>query len=235
MYHASKSTWYNPAVEYIFNREIIEYDMKDAGISIIQHFKLLDEDVISELLTMEKTERHINIGKLRGKDRELSKILNDKFSEMRSIFISENNLTDDKIICVKNDAIYTIGSQSRLQFGKVEFIKKNIYSSYVRFVDNMNIEVFYGRSMDIKGIGEVNLDKHRLYMLMFIGKIVSYLEGKNASLKRYLRSFVDQYKQKELDDGYYIEFNNMSSIINPMYNYQKVLIPLIQISLKEVP
>ena len=235
MYNPSKQTYYNPNIEYIFNNEIIEYDMKNAGINIIQHFKLLPQDQVDKLLNLDKTERHIAVGKLQRNDKGLSSAMSEKFAEMRGLFVSANNLSVDNIISVKKDAIYTVGSCQNLKFGKVEFIPKNRYSSYIRFTDSMNIEIYYNpRGTDIKGIGESGVNKHRLYMLHFLSKIVSYLETKNASLKIFLRSFIDQYKGMELDAGYYIEFNNMSRELNPMYNYQNVLIPLVQISLKEM-
>jgi hypothetical protein len=39
----------------------------------------------------------------------------------------------------------------------------------------------------------------------------------------------------ELDEEYYLEFNNSSVSFNPVYNFRKVIIPLVQISLKEAP
>ena len=39
-YHPSKTTWLNPNIEYLFNEEIIEYDIHDAGFSIIQRVAL---------------------------------------------------------------------------------------------------------------------------------------------------------------------------------------------------
>lgn len=234
-YSPHKSQYFNPNIEYVFNRDLTEYDMRDAGYAIIKHYGLLDANTIKELSALDKMERTIAIGKLRGKDKDLSKLLTDKFAEMRSLFVSANRLSDSNIISVKNDAIYTIGECSKLKFGQVEFVPKNKYSSYIRFTDNMNIEVYYSSGgLDVKGIGEVGLNRHRLYTLAFLSKVIYYLESKNPSLKRYLRTFIDEYKGMKLDDEYYIEFNNMSSMYNPIYNYQKMLIPLIQISLREM-
>jgi len=235
MYNPQTSSWCNPNIEYLFNNEIIEYDMKDAGMNIIQHYNLLDQHLINQLLSLEKMDRHINIGKLQKQDKDLSKALSEKFAEMRAMFISANNLSDNNIISVKKDAIYTIGPCYNLKFGKVEFTSKNIYSSYVRFVDNMNIEIYYSmKNIEVKGIGDSGVNRHRLYILSFINKIVSYIEMKDSSVKRFLKSFIDKYKRSELDDEYYVEFNNMSRELNPIYNYQKVIIPLVHITLKEM-
>lgn len=60
------------------------------------------------------------------------------------------------------------------------------------------------------------------------------IESKDRQTKRFLMRFIDQYKTRELDDGYYLEFNNLSRDINPVFNYQNVLIPLVQIVMKEI-
>ena len=234
LYNPNKSTWLNSNIEYLFNNDITEFDIKDAGINIIQEYKLLDQQTINNLLNLPKLDRHIAIGKLQSKDKNFSLALMNKFAEIRNIFININKL-EDNIISVKKDAIYTFKKCDRTKFGKIEFIPKNVYTSYIRFSDNMNIEIYYSNDkLDIKGIGDHSLNKHRLYLLEFLKKIISYLESKDSSIKRYIKNFIMDYKFMKLDDAYYLEFNNLSKDFNPIYNYQKLLIPLIQIILKEI-
>lgn len=234
LYDPKKQIWYNPNIEYIFNTEIIEYDIQNAGINIIKTFNLLSLNQIQDLMKLDKLECHIQIGKLQRNDKEFSKTLLEKFAEIREKFISANSLNEQNILSVKKDAIYTIKSCDKLKFGKIEFVEKNIYSSYIRFPENSNIEIYYSSNkIDIKGIGEIGLNIHRLYLLMFLKKIISLIESKDNSIKRYFINFIDKYKQLELDEGYYIKFNNMSKDYDPVYNYQKLLIPLTQIILKE--
>ena len=49
---------------FLFNTEIIEYDMKDAGFSLIKEYKLLDKKTIDRIEKLEKKRRHITIGKM---------------------------------------------------------------------------------------------------------------------------------------------------------------------------
>ena len=234
-YSPEKSVWLNPNIEYLFDNDIIEYDIKDAGFSLIKQHRLLPQDKIDWLTSMEKMQRHITIGKMQGNDKEFSRILMTKFAEIRAIFISANNLNDSNIISVKKDAIFTIGECSKIKFGKIDFAQKNRFSSYVRFIDNRDIEVYYNSGhMDIKGIGDSGINRHRLYILEFIKTMVSYLEGRNHSAKRYLKKFIDDYKGMRLEDEFYIEFNNISREYNPLYNFQKLIIPFTQIVLKEL-
>ena len=234
-YTPSKMSWLNPNIEYLFDDTIIEYDMKDAGLTIIRHYNLLDKNQIDRLLLLEKNDRNRAVGLIRRHNKEFSNALSEKFAEMRALFISANNITDNQIISVKNDAIYTIGEMKKLKFGKVEFSGKNVYSSYIRFVDNMNIEIYYSEdNIEVKGIGEIGVNKHRLYMVNFISTIISYIESNSSYIKRYMKTFIDDYKSDKLDIGYYLEFNNNSSSVDKVYNYQKVIIPLTQIILKEL-
>jgi hypothetical protein len=234
-YTPNKSTWLNPNIEYLFDNEIIEYDIKDAGFSIIKYYKLLSPEQIKELTDLEKMQRHYAIGRMQGKDKDFSKALMDKFTEVRAVFLSVNNLTDNNIVSVKKDAIYTIGECSKTKFGKIEFAAKNRYTSYLRFIENKDIEVYYNSgSMDIKGMGDSAINRHRLYMLEFIKSMISNLESRDQSAKRNLKKFIDDYKGMKLEEEFYIEFNNVSRDYNPLFNFQKLVIPFTQIVLKEL-
>lgn len=235
-YNPSKSTWLNPNIDYLFDEEIIEYDMRDAGFSLIKQFKLLPPGKIRELEQLGKGEaRHIAIGMLERDDKELSKALSSKFAEVRGIFISMNGLTDDQIVSVKKDAIYTIGQCKRLRFGLVQFVAKNTYSSYLRFPNIQNLEIYYSsEATDVKGMGDTATNRHRLYMLNFLRTMISLIEHKDRGCKRRIMKFIEEYKAHELDEGYYLEFNNLSRAINPSFNYLNVIVPLVQIINREI-
>lgn len=235
-YTPDKSTWLNPDIEYLFDDEIIEYDIRDAGFNLIQQFKLLPPEKIQELTKLGKgIERHIAIGKLQREDRDLSKSLSDHFTEVRKIFMEFNKLSDDNIISVKKDAIYTIGQCNKLKFGQVEFIPKNTYTSYIRFPNINNLELYYSsQTIDVKGMSDSAVNRHRLYMLQFLREIISQTESHDPKAKRTIMRFIDEYKSLQMDEAYYVEFNNVSKNVNPIYNYAKILIPLTQIILKEI-
>lgn len=235
-YRPQMTTWLNPEIEYLFNEEITEYDIKDAGFSIIKEFKLLPRQKIQELEAMGKgLNRHKAIGILQRDDREFSDRLLNRFADVRDVFVQANSLTSDDIISVKKDAFFTIKKCNRLKFGQITFAEKNKYSSYIRFPNTHNVEIYYSSNgIDVKGIGDIGLNRHRLTMLEFLQKIIPRIESKDESVKRYMMNFIKRYKAHDLEDEYYLEFNNMSATINPIYNYQHILIPLIQIMLREL-
>ena len=235
MYDPQKTTWLNPMIEYLFNDEIIEYDIRDAGFSLIKEFKLLPSDKIMELERMGKGfNRHVAIGKLQRDDKEFSKALNDRFADARRTFINVNHISDNNIVSVKKDAIFLIGTVSKLKFGMVEFDNKNSYTSYVRFSHINNLELYYhDNEFDVKGMSDSSVDKHRLWMLEFLRKVFGMIETKDVKIKRYMMQFIDDYKSQNLDDEFYTEFNNLSASYNPIFNYQKIIIPLMQIISRE--
>lgn len=235
-YNPSKSTWLNPNIEYLFNDDIIEYDIHDAGFSLIQQYQLLPPEKIKELERIPKgIQRHIQVGVLQRDDKEFSKRLTEKFTEVRALFMMMNQLKDDSIISVKKDAIYTIGKVKRTTFGKVKFMEKNHYSSYIRFPDITNLELYYGENgIDVKGMGDAAINRHRLYMLEFLRKTIKSIEEQDSSVKRKFMRFFNQYKFDELDEEFYIEFNNVSRDQNKLFNYANLLIPLLKIIMREV-
>lgn len=235
-YHPSKTTWLNPNIEYLFNEEIIEYDIHDAGFSIIQQYHLLPPEKIRELEGIQRgVKRHIAVGMLQRDDKEFSKRLADKFAEVRQLFLMMNQLNDDRILSVKKDAIYTLGKCKRTTFGKVRFAEKNTYTSYIRFPDVNNLELYYGpNGIDVKGMGELAVNRHRLYLLEFIRMLFRLIEDQDTSVRRKFMRFLNQYKAGELEEEYYIEFNNLSREPNKLFNYQNILLPLLKIILREV-
>jgi hypothetical protein len=235
MYNPEKSSWFNPDIEYLFNSEIIEYDMQSAGLSLIKKHSLLPPSEIQRLIDLGKKEATVAVGILQRDLPGFSKKLLDKFTLAREEFIKANDLNDSRILTVKKDAIFTVGSCPVVDFGELTFQRKSTFSSYIRFVDNSNIEVFFsGKDLEIKGIGEIGLSRHRLYLLVFLKKVIGMIEDKNPSIRRYLRTFVDDYKADNLDEGYYLQFNNLSSSLDKMFNYKHVVLPLVQVTIKEM-
>lgn len=230
MYQPNMTTYLNPDIEYLFDHPIYEYDMKNAGFSIINEFHLLSQDIIRDLSKMEKMKQTIEIGKLQRDDKEFSKRLLEKFAYCRKIFLMENDIQDDEIISVKKDAFFITNKCFKTKFGMIQFRIKNEYSSYLRLVENHNIELYYNdETLDIKGIGESGIYKHKLYMIAFINDMMGKLETHDSGVKRYLKSFIRRYKSNLLDEAYYLEFNNKSMEIDPYYNWIHVVTPFVKL------
>ena len=88
--------------------------------------------------------------------------------------------------------------------------------------------------IDIKGMSDHAVNRHRLYMYEFIKSIIQMIENNDPKVKRVIMRFINDYKYQNLDEEFYIEFNNMSRELNPLFNYKNIIIPLTQIILKEM-
>lgn len=232
MYRPELVTWTNPDIQYLFGREIIEYDIKSAGLSITEAYKLAPEDLIRQWRTLPKDQRSVKMGIYRGNNQQYSRLLTQKFAEVRKFFLNMNSLTDDDIIAVKNDAIFTIGRQSHLKLGPIEFRAKNVYQSYIRFFEKLEV-FFKDGDVDIKGMGVSAVNSHRLYLISFLMEMTERIERRDKFAVRKCIRFIDEFKTGELEEPYYLEFNSRSRQRDPLQVYRDVLIPVLQIALRE--
>ena len=235
-YDPKQTTWFNPNIEYLFDDDIIEYDIQDAGFSLIKEFKLLPDEKINELARLDKgLSRHIEVGKLQRDDKQFSQRLSNAFEEARRHFINTNKIADDSIVSVKKDAIFTTANARRTNFGHVHFATKHRYTSYLRFSNIHNIEIYYSNTnVDYKQINDHCINRHRLYTVSFLEGFIKRMESMDKhSVQSYLMNYLMKYKAMELDEEHYLEFNNKSTDINPSFNFVNVLVPLVQLVIKE--
>ena len=78
---AKKEIWQNAAIPFLFNRQIIEYDMKRAGLSLIKEYQLLPKETIQKIESYRsKHEQDVIIGRMERTNKELvkAKEQNDK-------------------------------------------------------------------------------------------------------------------------------------------------------------
>lgn len=248
-----KSIYLNRDIDYLFNSEIIEYDIEEAGFNIIKYFKLLPDEEINKLSKLSKKNRHIQIGLLQKRDKSFGKNLNESFSEARKLFLSNNNLNEENILSIKKDAIFVFEKRCKFKvFDNINFRMKNNYFSYINLANN---EYYINnKNVDVKGISEDCIIKHLEYMIdtiQIFSKLLSYSDRKSAI--KFLINFIRYYKNRELELGYYRELNRRSMYrvidltlhdkyyfsdtgtevekLNIMYNYIEILRPLISIVL----
>ena len=121
-----RSNWITP-VDFMIS-DIIEYDMKRAGLSIIKENHLLPDDEIVRLEKKEKRVADTEIGKLNYKIKGFSRTLEDYKTQYRLEFGKLNDLSDEDIISVKSDAIFTRKYCEHTQITEhIVFRQKNQY------------------------------------------------------------------------------------------------------------
>lgn len=242
----------NPNIPFLFNTEIIEYDMRNGGFSITKEFGLLPEEKIKELDKMNKEERKVALGKIQRSNPSYKEATKVGFRDARQLFFELNELEDSDIISVKKDAIFTTKHVKTTKVGKyIEFRPKNWYTSYIQL--RKNLELYYNpNQIDVKGIRDDLLKYHENYLLKTIKMFFHKMETEDhVTVIEYMKRFIDKYKRRELEAGYYRQFDNKSELVflegrseeylenyddikadlDITYNYFEVLLKLIQIPL----
>lgn len=244
-----KSNYVNPNMAYIVNRELIEYDMEEAGFNLIKQFKLCSVKRIMWLEEMGKERRKIAIGILQRDDRDFNSKFQKAFVEARKLFFEANMLDETNVVSIKRDAIFTTKICHHQKFGYINFRSKNQFSSFFKFDD---LEFYYrDDGITVKGLGKKKEKQHEPYMLSILHTIFQCVERNDiARGQSILSEFIKYYRRRELDIGYYREINRASIFrlydrinnqpigaeyiehkdihhVDISYNYNAYLVPLI--------
>jgi hypothetical protein len=245
---------YTAPIDSIVSSVIREYDLKEAGFNIIINEGLLSEKYINKLKEKTKDERTILIGKLMRKSKELNRSLTQSFGKVRKEFIELNDISEDKILSIKKDAIFVLNDRAEKEkFRGYNFRMKNKYSSFFKLSEKEFYYSSWKRSIDIKGINDKVKEDHKDYLIERIMRIMKLNEtNSKENMIKILRMFRSEYLNRELDIEYYREFNSrnmfkynfklgkdgvysenvdnfMKEELDITYNYFNIIIPLISI------
>lgn len=242
-----KDLYLNKDIPYLYGKEIYEYDIHAAGLSITKEFKLLSEKEIKKIENKpNKKAIAIAIGIAQRKDKVYKEELAKGFIKARKLFFEANNLEDYQILSIKKDAIFTLVPCNVQRFGEIEFLQKHKYSSCMM---TDKYEFYYGRDeIDVKGLDDAVVYHHQDFLLSFMKKFFYTVEcGTKQDGMRMLRVMIDRYKRLELDPGYYREFNRENnykeksgelvySDVTPMllpdidisFNFINIILPLLK-------
>ena len=203
---------YKTPVKALFNHRIVEYDMKSANTSIAREFGLLPEKRIRELENLPKKDREIAVGLILRDNPGYSEKQKLGFIAARKLFFTQNEILDEEVVAIKRDAIFVMRYVDNEQVtDNIDFRMKNVYSSFINL--GKNIEIYYNQEgLDIKGIDdEIYKERHSEYFGMFLYSLIRRIESSERnSYLTYLRMMFDMYKHRQLDSGYYREFNAKS-------------------------
>jgi hypothetical protein len=223
MYLYEKHLYLNKNIDYLISNEIVEYDIQSAGFNLLKKYKLVDENKIKHLESLDKKTRQVQIGLYIKYDKELGKKLNIKFVEIRKWFFEQNNLQDDEVLSIKKDAIMTLRRCLNTELDNIKFVEKNIYTSYYHI---NNKEFYYNKDVvHVKGIDDELLKLHEEYMLDFLYNFFKMNEiSKKKKVIELIKDFSYYYKAKKLEIGYYRELSNQSLFrLNDVYYNKNVM------------
>lgn len=203
-------------IPYIFSSFIREYDIRKANINILYKKGVIDIDEYNYYLNLPRFDREYQIGMKIRKDKSIQQVLDEGIIEAKKLLFESNGLEDYDIVSIKNDAVFVLNKDLKYtKFDNIEFVNKNTYTSYIHL---NGIEIYYrfdrisGEHIDIKGIGDFKLAYHAKYMLDFIQFILQCVELSDLETAIIgLKTFYNQYVNRELDIGYYRTFDSIST------------------------
>lgn len=249
-----RGQWVDRSID-LYIGTLIEYDMKDGGLSIIKEYNLLPPYMVDQIAVLPKgVQRNAYVGKLKYNElyKDVPKIQNEKFKELRIQFGDMNDLSDRDIFAVRKDAIFVKRYCYETKIGTfIEFREKNVYGAMMRIG---KIEFYWRKDskiIDVKGIADNVVHKHDDFLNLIIWTFIKHLVTfDNDAARKYIVSVIDKYKFLELDPGYYRMYDNRSAyqmIINGQvrlvdeigpseisntnigYNFTNLLVPMLQL------
>lgn len=202
-----KLLWENPEFPYVFRKNIVEYDMRSASLSVSRRFKLLPDQQLDQFERMPKEKRTKAVGLIQRDNKEFSENMINGILQTRKEFLTLNHLDESNIITLHSDAIIFIQSSDVIdKIDCVPFIKKHTWSSYLRYD---RVEMFYDNGIiTYKGIPKQMLQQHTLGICQYLLKVFEMIEEYDDSIFQYLNKFQKMYLQDKFPEYYYIPFGN---------------------------
>lgn len=208
---------YASYMQCLIDTQIRVYDISKANISVLRQAGVISQDEYDYLYNADKLEREVYVGKLQGNRPEASKILADGIINAKRLFFEANNIDDNDVLEINNDAVYLIGTKpvpvQQVQ-PLVYFKLAELYTSFYKVKDIRYY--YYANLMDRteylnpKGLGKA-APLHEAYMLDFLKELfyTAQFQGVQEALKL-LSIFYNNYIAGQLDLNYYRNLNPAS-------------------------
>lgn len=215
-----KSNYRNKDILKLVNTDIYEYDMKDAGFNVIKRFELLPPLIIKGLEGLDKAERNITIGKMRGEDKIFSASLKKFLRETIANFIILNKIREQDILAIRNDAV-TFISKAPIALDTINGLYFRKDGFFQVFLNLSGIEFYYNAFDDFlctKGLSDECIESQNEYWLSFIKSIMKMLYN-NAPVANIIRC-VNMHRRAYIAKALPLRFYKALQM-----NSYKILIP----------
>ena len=211
--------YYNPNYTYLINQFITEYDIRKANINVLFAKKIITAEEYGKLFVADREYRQIWIGNLLKRKQGASEILKRGIIEAKEKLFKANNIQDADVLCIKNDAVFIVNRQlSKTVFDNIEFVKKNMYTSYYRIKVDTLKELFYycniindTEYLHVKGMKDDVLKLHDNYFLDFLKTLFCAAQTEPITdVLDILSAYYTKYLNLELDINCYRRFDSES-------------------------
>lgn len=198
------------------NSEIIEYDIKNAGMSLSLEYELLPKHKLIKIQKHDKDKQKRILGLMQRKDIKYSRALVKAFDKIIQEFIDINAVDfKNDVISIKKDAVFIINKEILVdKFGtNIIFVKKNIYHAYL-LIEKFEFYFNINGNIDVKGLHDSKVPLHKDGILYILKELVASCESDGLN-KTIMHSFMKEcmisYKKRQLPIECYREFNSESA------------------------
>lgn len=217
-------------IPFILNKYIREYDMSKANISVLLQAGAISKELYDTLYNAPRMVRQCTIGDMELRDPNITKIKKDGIAYYKKLFFESNDIQDQDVLSIKNDAIFLINKIPTVtQFDDyINFKFKNEYTSYY----NLNgIELYYyyhrinqNEYISVKGINDSRLVLHANYFLEFLLAIFQTAQIEPIKdVIEFGNKFYQEYINMNLDVNFYRNFDSESKFkikrMSNVFNY----------------
>jgi hypothetical protein len=203
---------YTADISYLTNVFIYEYDISKCNINVLHTAGVIDQETYDFLYGSPRMVRQKYVGNL-CKDKSIYNTLHDGIIEAKRQFFEANALQDRDILSIKNDAVFVLNKRANnTKFGLIEFIKKNVYTSFYR-LNGMEFYYYYSNAtkeeyLDVKGISDTKLELHEQYFTLILKDLFYSIQINGPDITmRMLKDVYAEYVTLVLPVGYYRNFN----------------------------
>ena len=206
---AKKITYLCP--DRYLSGQIIEYDIKQANITMLYKYGVIDKKYYNYLRNVPKIQREIIIGKKIEADKNIYNTIQKGIKDAKCQLFDINNIKEYEVVRIANDAVY-VNRVNGLQytiFDDIEFVPKSTYTCYLKLNDILFF-ISFGENInvDIKGLGE-NYDIHQPLISIIVNIINELYYIDIITAMRSLSNFIDDYQNRRLGVEYYREMNSI--------------------------
>lgn len=217
-----KNDIYDARCDYVFNKNIIEYDITKANISILREYDKIDEAVYYKLYQAPRAERQRWIGIAILRDASIQDTLSVGFREARKKLMEYLELEDHNVLHVNKDAVFVVFPKYRKIDNSIPvgiyttFTCRGVYDSYYLIDPMRGVHGYYGRKLDndvvkIRGIGEEALQLHDGYFMTTVNDIMRVAVNNDLQVaNEFVRAEFARYNDRKVDYHCYRRFDAQS-------------------------
>lgn len=175
---------YNAPVYYLFDKQITEYDISKANISILLDCGKLSLDEYDRLLMADRMQRQYHIGLMIRDDPSLQESLNEGLARARESLFNQMDLEDSNVLHIAKDAVFVISAMNAMMPNDIRvsshviFTKRSEFNNYLRL--NRLIHFYHSydifsanTSYKIRGMNEMAQSLHEKFFIRTLNEILN--------------------------------------------------------------